>query len=314
MAPVLLSAKRQKEVNLKALFDQIVFRGGSIRFVDYQVSSKPDPFVLDIKDIHLTLSKGFLGRSTQFVLEGNLANNDKVMSTILLTGKLHSDPNVDGPEGVSITGKLRIGELVLNEIGPYLDKVFAFIPKDSWLSGDVEFSGTLDGRLKTFGELIYSANGATRFAVFKDPLKSSRGTIKFENTFNKDSVIFQKLNYHSGPFTLEASGGFSNFLSENPLLYFSVRSSEFRVNKTQDYLPFMLFHKETHRQVQERFKEGTVEIKSLKFNGSLDQLNHLSDPKNLKNLSANLYLKNADLGPNQPLFYDPSATANRSAQ
>ncbi|MCH8208472.1 MAG: AsmA family protein [Nitrospinae bacterium] len=286
----------EKEVDLKVLFDQIVIRGGSLRFVDYQVSSTPDPFILDIQDIDLTLSKGFLDQSIQFVLEGNLANNDKVMSTILLTGKLYSDPNIDGPEGTSINGKLRIEELVLNKIEPYLDKVFAFVPKDSWLSGNVEFSGTLDGRLKTFGELIYSANGAKRFAVFKDPLKSSRGTIKFENTFNKDSVIFQKLNYHSGSFTLEAVGGFSNFLSENPLVYFAVRSSEFRVNKTQDYLPFMLFHKETHRQVQERFQAGTVEIKLLKFDGSLDQLNNLSDPENLKNLSANLYLKEVDLG------------------
>lgn len=281
---------------LQTYIDQIVLRKGTIRFVDHMVSLASEPTVLEIQDIDLTVAKTFFKTAVRFVLEGNLANNTDQLSKFRFTGKLKAVPDVAGLSGIFLESKVHIEEILLRKFEPYLDKVFAFMPSGSWISGDAEISGTLDGKLKSSGKLMYSARPQARGASFKDPMNPSRGIIEFENTFDKDTINFQKLSYNSGSFMLNATGGFSDFFSDNPKVWFSVRSSAFRVNNTQSYLPFMLFHTETHRQVQNRFKNGIIEIKSIKFKGALDQLNHLAEPQNLRLLSADLYLKEADLG------------------
>ncbi len=281
---------------LQTYIDKIILRKGVLHFVDHMVSLASKPTILKFQDIDLTVAKSFFKNSVQFVLEGNLSDDADRPSNIRLTGKLKAIPDVPGLGGISLDGKVQAEEIILRKFEPYLDKVFAFIPNETWVSGDADFSGTLDGKLKSSGKLLYSAGARVRGAAFTDPAKSSRGVIEFENTFDKDTIAFQKLSYSSGSFALNVTGGFSDFSSDNPRVRFSVSSSAFRVNDTQSYLPFMLFHAETHHQVQNRFKDGTIEIKSLKFDGALNQLNHLANPQNLRLLSADLYLQGADLG------------------
>jgi len=281
---------------LQTYIDQIVFKNGVLTFVDHMVSMASKPTVLQFQDIDLTVAKTFFKDSVRFLLTGNLSDNAGNPPNVNLTGKLKAIPDTPGMAGISIDGKVKIEEVLLQYFEPYLDKVFAFFPNDTWISGDAEISGTLDGKLNSSGKLLYSARAKTGGEAFSDPQQQSRGTIEFKNTLNKDDIIFQKLNYSSGQFNLNISGGFSDFLSDNPRVNFSVNSTAFQVNNTQSYLPFMLFHHETHQQLQSRFKDGIIEIKSLNFDGYLDQLNNLSNPQNLRLLSADLFLTEVDLG------------------
>ena len=281
---------------LQTYIDQIVLKNGIVTFVDHMVTMASKPTVLQFQDIDLTVAKTFFKNSVRFLLTGNLSDNAGNLPNVNLTGKLKAIPDMPGMAGISIDGKIKIEEVLLQNFEPYLDKVFAFFPNDTWISGDADISGTLDGKLNSTGKLLYSARAKTGGATFSDPKKQSRGVIEFQNTLNKDNIIFQKLNYKSGPFALNISGGFSDFLSDNPRVIISVNSTAFKVSNTKSYLPFMLFHEETHRQVQSRFNDGIIEIKSLKFEGTLDQLNSLSNPQNLRLLSAELFLTDADLG------------------
>ena len=197
---------------LQTYIDQIVLRKGVLRFVDHMVSLASRPTVLKFQDIDLTVAKSFFKNSVQFVLEGNMADNAEFPSIIRLTGKLKAIPDMPGLGGISVDGKVMVEEILLRKFEPYLDKVFAFIPNETWISGTAEFSGTLDGKLKSSGKLLYSARAKSRGAAFTDPGKPSRGVIEFENTFDKDSISFQRLSYNSGSFALNATGGFSNSL------------------------------------------------------------------------------------------------------
>jgi hypothetical protein len=237
---------------LQTYVDQIVLKNGTLTFADHLVSLESEPTILKFQNIDLTVAKTFFKNSVRFLLAGNLSDNAGNPSNISLTGKLKAIPDMPGMAGISIDGKVKIEEVLLQKFEPYLDKVFAILPSDTWISGDAEISGTLDGNLSSSGKLLYSARSKIRGASFTDPQKQSRGVIEFENTLNKDNINFKKLNYKSGPFALTISGGFSEYYSDNPKVHFSVNSTAFKVNNTQSYLPFMLFHPKTHKQVQSR--------------------------------------------------------------
>ena len=121
-----------------------------------------------------------------------------------------------------------------------------------------------------------------------------RGGLEYKVSLNQDSIYIEELKSEAGPFKFTAKGSLTNFLSNDPSVSFDLVTDSFLVNKSIDYLPLKFFPEEYHALIQSRFKNGSIKIKSLKFEGSLNQLRELAQEKNRSLISSELKMKHVD--------------------
>ena len=279
---------------LKAsLMNQLMVEDGAIHFQDYFNRPPEDPLPLNLEHISFSVRKNFLDSPFQFTLKGEIANGGSP-TAFQVSGAFDNFSESQGFTGISINGKIRVHELNVSSFQPYLKKVLAKTPPGSWLSLDSSFSGNLGGTLKSEGTLKYSSNLNKNRPTLRDAHVPYRGGLEYKVSLNQDSIYIEELKSESGPFKFTAKGSLTNFLSNDPSVSFDLVTDSFLVNKSIDYLPLKFFPEEYHALVQSRFKNGSIKIKSLKFEGSLGQLRELAQKKNRGLISSELEMKHVD--------------------
>ena len=279
---------------LKAsLMNQLMVEDGAIHFQDYFNRPPEDPLPLNLEHISFSVRKNFLDSPFQFTLKGEIANGGSP-TAFQVSGAFDNFSESQGFTGISINGKIRVHELNVSIFQPYLKKVLAKTPPDSWLSLDSSFSGNLGGALKSEGTLKYSSNLNKNRPTLRDAHVPYRGGLEYKVSLNQDSIYIEELKSESGPFKFTAKGSLTNFLSNDPSVSFDLVTDSFLVNKSIDYLPLKFFPEEYHALIQSRFKNGSIKIKSLKFEGSLNQLRELAQEKNRSLISSELKMKHVD--------------------
>ena len=279
---------------LKAsLMNQLMVEDGAIHFQDYFNRPPEDPLPLNLEHISFSVRKNFLDSPFQFTLKGEIANGGSP-TAFQVSGAFDNFSESQGFTGISINGKIRVHELNVSSFQPYLKKVLAKTPPDSWLSLDSSFSGNLGGALKSEGTLKYSSNLNKNRPTLRDAHVPYRGGLEYKVSLNQDSIYIEELKSESGPFKFTAKGSLTNFLSNDPSVSFDLVTDSLLVNKSIDYLPLKFFPEEYHALIQSRFKNGSIKIKSLKFEGSLNQLRELAQEKNRSLISSELKMKHVD--------------------
>ena len=279
---------------LKAsLMNQLMVEDGAIHFQDYFNRPPEDPIPLNLEHISFSVRKNFLDSPFQFTLKGEIANGGSP-TAFQVSGAFDNFSESQGFTGISINGKIRVHELNVSSFQPYLKKVLAKTPPGSWLSLDSSFSGNLGGTLKSEGTLKYSSNLNKNRPTLRDAHVPYRGGLEYKVSLNQDSIYIEELKSESGPFKFTAKGSLTNFLSNDPSVSFDLVTDSFLVNKSIDYLPLKFFPEEYHALIQSRFKNGSIKIKSLKFEGSLNQLRELAQEKNRSLISSELKMKHVD--------------------
>ena len=274
-----------------SLMNQLMVEDGAIHFQDYFNRSPEDPLPLNLEHISFSVRKSLLDSPFQFTLKGEIPNGGSP-TAFQVSGAFDNFSENQGFTGISINGKVRVHELNVSSFQPYLKKVLAKTPQDSWLSLDSSFSGNLGGALKSEGTLKYSLN--KNRATLSDARVPYRGGLEYKISLNQDSIYIEELKSESSPFKFTAKGSLKNFLSSDPSVSFDLVTDSFLINKSIDYLPLKFFPEEYHALVQSRFKNGSIKIKSLKFEGSLDQLRELAQKKNRGLISSELEMKHVD--------------------
>ena len=271
-------------------------KNSRILFVDARPGNPP--LRLEARRVQLSLSKPLLKPSVLFSVSGELSGSGGPPAPFEVNGRLL--PEMAGTADPVLEGKLVLAGGHLPWFKPYLDEIFAFPPRERWLRLETDFSGQPGKHLRLQGRIDLTQRVQEAEPALRSLPPAADGLIRFDLTFWPDEIRVERLEYQGGGFRLRTEGRYAGFKSGSPRVQLKVTSSPFAVEDSHRILPFMLFHPATHEAFHQRFERGRMEIRSLAFDGTLDQLNHLSRPENLKRLSAELSLQGVDFGPRLP--------------
>ena len=266
---------------------------GEVRFLDYYNVPGPAPISIAVKNINLTVNKQFLQKPFSFDLSGEIPNAHKP-TAFQMSGSFDSLGGENEGRPIPIKGKVKVDQLHVPQFRPYFKKVFSVVPDDSWLSLESDFSGNLGGNLRSEGKLKYTTTVMDKRPVLRSMDSHKRGVIDYSIALDKDSIEIQDFKLRSGSMNFSAKGKLAEFLSQDPKVSFAIQTGEFKIAETRQYLPLMFFPESVHRGLNRRFDSGTLEVKSLKFDGSLAQLQKLESKENKNLLAAEIILRQVD--------------------
>jgi len=266
---------------------------GEVRFLDYYNVPGPAPISIAVKNINLTVNKQFLQKPFSFDLSGEIPNAHKP-TAFQMSGSFDSLGGENVGKPIPIKGKVKVDQLHVPQFRPYFKKVFSVVPDDSWLSLESDFSGNLGGNLRSEGKLKYTTTVMDKRPVLRSMDSHKRGVIDYSIALDKDSIEIQDFKLRSGSMNFSAKGKLAEFLSQDPKVSFAIQTGEFKIAETRQYLPLMFFPESVHRGLNRRFDSGTLEVKSLKFDGSLAQLQKLESKENKNLLAAEIILRQVD--------------------
>ena len=266
---------------------------GEVRFLDYYNVPGPAPLSIAVKNINLTVNKQFLQKPFSFDLSGEIPNAHKP-TAFQMSGSFDSLGGENEGRPIPIKGKVKVDQLHVPQFRPYFKKVFSVVPDDSWLSLESDFSGNLGGNLRSEGKLKYTTTVMDKRPVLRSMDSHKRGVIDYSIVLDKDSIEIQDFKLRSGSMNFSAKGKLAEFLSQDPKVSFAIQTGEFKIAETRQYLPLMFFPESVHRGLNRRFDSGTLEVKSLKFDGSLAQLQKLESKENKNLLAAEIILRQVD--------------------
>lgn len=298
----LLSQPKESEIwfgIFENLVPKVEIKNGEIRFLDFYRQSAPEPIDLQMNKINLALGKSFLQAPFSFSLQAEIPNPDH-NTAFNIFGKLRSPAG--GISNLSLDGTVKIHELYLPKFKPYMPEKAALVfGENIWLSSESGFSVNQGGQWTITGKATYLPEKSD--AAFTDPAKATaRGSVSYKLSLDKEKISLEQLDFRAGEFGLQGQGSISRSTAKDAKAAFSIQSSEFFVGKTGQYPPLLLFPEAAHDLVRKIFKNGTLQINTLKFDGTLEQLNNLNDVKNLGLLEADLSLRKIDWAPPLPPF------------
>ncbi len=289
------------EVLKGSLVKKLEIKGGEIRFFDFKTfpGEKPEP--VQLNNVHVLIKKKFLKIPYEFLLQGEILNPDRP-TKIKLSGILDNPARQWDLAGFSVDGKATIQDLPLARFEPYLKNINPAMFREGRISLVSNFSGHLSGDMKSAGQLKFHSEREASGPVLRDPAVPHRGTLDYEVSVDKDTLRFSKIKMDSDSFSFSAKATLGKYLSKNPDISFDFKTGGFKVNNSNSYLPLKIIPQEYHQKVQNQFRNGTFEVETLKFNGTLSQLKNLTVEENIKRLSAKVRLKHMDWQDPLPLL------------
>ncbi len=274
-----------------SLMSQLMVEDGSLHFLDYLDQPKEKPLPLEMNHLHFSVRKSLVKSPYQFSLKGEIPNSG-ASTAFQVSGAFDNFSEEKGFTGISIDGKIRLNPLNVSRFQPYFKKVLAKTP--GWLSIDSSFSGNLGGALKTEGVLKYSSDTQQKRVVIRDARVPHRGGLEYKISMDKDSINIEELKAESGPFKFKASGSLKEMFSKDPSVHIDMKTDAFQVNKSIDYLPLKIFSEEYHDVIHKTFKNGSVKINSLKFDGTVKQLREIAKPENRRKIKGEMEMRKVD--------------------
>jgi uncharacterized protein involved in outer membrane biogenesis len=274
-----------------SLMSQIMVEDGSLHFLDYLDQPKNKPVQLKMNHLYFSVRKSLVKSAYQFSVKGDILNSD-ASTAFQVSGAFDNLSEEKGFTAISIDGKIRLNPLNVSRFQPYFKKVVAKTP--GWLSIESSFSGKIGGTLKADGILKYSSDAQQKREVIRDARVPHRGGLEYKISMNKDSINIEELKSKSGPFKFKASGSLREMFSKDPFIHIDMKTDAFQVNKSIDYLPLKIFSEEYHDVIHKVFKNGSVKINSLKFDGTVNQLREISKPENQIRIKGELEMQKVD--------------------
>ncbi|GJL77044.1 MAG: hypothetical protein NPINA01_00330 [Nitrospinaceae bacterium] len=277
-----------------SLVNKLEIKGGEIRFIDLKTfAGDSKPAILQIKEVHVLIQKKLLQIPFDFLIQGKIPNPGHP-TKIKVAGTFDNPTMTWDLAGFSIDGQIEVEDLPVAWLHPYYKKVVPSVPGEGRITLDSKLSGSLGGNLQSTGKLKFIAQQEISGPVLRDPSVPHRGTLDYEILYNKDTIRFTKIKMDSPSFNFTAKGALGQYSSQDPAISFDIKTGEFQINKSESYLPLQVLPKEYHQQVHQRFKNGTIEFESFKFQGTLSQLQNLSLKENHRLLSGKVRMRQVD--------------------
>ncbi|MCH8311486.1 MAG: AsmA family protein [Nitrospinae bacterium] len=281
------------EVLKGSLINKLEIKGGEIRFIDFKTFPQKTPPPLQLNNVHVLIQKKFLKIPYEFLFRGEILNPDRP-TKIEISGTLDNPTMTWDLAGFFIDGKVKIQDLPMARFRPYFKKINPALFGEGRMSLESNFSGRLSGIMESSGKLKFTSQKEVSGPVLRDPSVPHRGTLDYEIILNKDTLRVKEIKMVSDAFGFTAKGTLGKYFSKDPLISFDVKTGAFQVNKSESYLPLEIIPKEYHQLVQKQFRNGTFEIESLKFKGTLSQLKNLTVDENIKLLTGKVRMKHMD--------------------
>ncbi|MFQ5716280.1 MAG: hypothetical protein ACE5GQ_04200, partial [Nitrospinales bacterium] len=267
---------------------QLEVQDGEIQFFDEYERSGRDPIY--VKNIHFSIRKIFALSPLGFSARGEIPH--PYGSAVLdISGNLKNLSNGFDFSKLSIDGHITIHKLFLPQFRPYVSKVFRVNPGNVSFSMESDFSIGLDG-VKRFSGKMRLVSPRQNDPPFFGP---HRGLIRYTVYLHEDTLNVAETSLHFGDFALKGNGRLARWTSENPEISFSVHSGELLMGSVESQSLLRHFPEKLERLYREYVKHGAVEIRSLKFGGTLEQLLRLDVQKNRALLSGELGFRGVDL-------------------
>jgi hypothetical protein len=274
-----------------SLLSQVRVEDGSLHFLDYLDQPKDEPLPLKMNHIHFSVRKSLVKSPYQFSLKGEIPNSE-ASAAFQVSGAFDNFSGEKGFTGISIDGKIRLNPLNISTFQPYFKNVLAKTP--GWLSIDSSFSGNLGGTLKTEGIFKYSSDAQQKREVIRDARVPHQAGLEYKVSMDKDSINIEELKVVNGPFKFKASGSLKEIFSKDPFVHIDMKTDAFQLNKSIDYLPLKIFSEEYHDVIHKTFKNGSVKINFLKFDGTVNQLREIAKPENQRKIKGEIEMIKVD--------------------
>ncbi len=212
-----------------------------------------------------------------------------------------------------LEGSVQVDDLQFAGIRPYWPDASKFpiletFPQNGSLSLAADISGRAGSQWDSQGHIrtvSYDKNPAARFISTSENLN---GSVDYQLSVSGDSVEFKRMKYRVGDFQLEATGALTGLETDAPGVKLSLVTNQFKADYSDQYPPLKIVPPKVHRLLQKVFKNGTLEVHSLRFDGSLEEFRNISQPANLKRLNGELLLRNVDWAQPLPPFRQMTGT------
>ncbi len=269
------------------LVPQLVIQNGKIQFFDYY--ENPEPIPIQIENINVSIKKAFAAPSFSFLFRGNFVGS-KRPAPFSISGNLRNPSGGFDASHLAVEGHVNAEDLEVRQFQPYLQKSELFESDPILLSTDSDFSWGLDGRLILSGNLKYRHITESPEPSLEASSTSRRGALTYKIQWIDDTFEIKEAAFRFGNFQLSGSGKVEQWLSSDSRIVFAIQSNNLPVESMHSYPPFSIFPKPT-RLIQETLQQGRMDIRSLKFDGTLNQLSHIENSANLARLSGEVGLK-----------------------
>ncbi|MCL0045516.1 hypothetical protein M1N16_04720 [Nitrospinaceae bacterium] len=272
-----------------------------VKFRDYYGISGSEPLLTVINGINLGVNKRFFQNAFSFNLNGRIPN--KYQTTVFeFSGGIDNFKNVKRNQPIPLKGKIKVDQLYLDQLRPYLKKILPIVSDDIKLSLETDISGSLGDKLRAKGGLKYSRVVMGQKSALGSVDSPDEGKIDYSLELDKDSIEIQNFKIRSGQSNFSGNGKLIGYKTKDPDLSFGVQADEFSIKETRQKFPLTLIPKTVHEQFHELFSSGTLGIKSLQFDGSFEQLKNIDSEENKDRITAEIYFKGMDWRSPLPLF------------
>jgi len=284
-----------------SLMHRLSVLDSEVKFRDYYGVSGSEPLLTVINGINLGVNKRFFQNAFSFNLNGRIPN--KYQTTVFeFSGGIDNFKNVKRNQPIPLKGKIKVDQLHLDQLRPYLKKILPIVPGDTKLSLETDISGSLGGKLRAKGGLKYSRVVMGQKSALGSVDSADEGEIDYSLGLDKDSIEIQNFKIRSGQSNFSINGKLVGYKTKDPDLSFGVQADEFSIKETRRKIPLTLIPKTVHEHFYELFSSGTLGIKSLQFDGSFEQLKNLGSEENKNRITAEVYFKGMDWRSPLPLF------------
>jgi uncharacterized protein YhdP len=300
--------RRWPELLQSGFLKKLEIRDGRFEFEDRYGKPEGRSDRLRVENVNFSFNKGFFSNPYRFELKGEIPHAEAT-AALNVRGKLKLDElgSRSGP-GLVVEGQIKINDLSLPLIRTFIPHsgyflVFDAMPEKSWVSLDSGFTADLTGKIASAGKMKYAAAPAGNTSL-ETSGKASGGMMEYRVERDPAQIRFKELSFRQGDFDFHAQAEIARWKTQNPHVIVSIRSNGFLTDKSKDYPALRLFPDPLHDALQKVFKAGALEIKELKFDGTLEQLKNLNQPENLKRLSVDLGMKHVNWTNPMPRFTD----------
>ncbi|MBT6601841.1 MAG: hypothetical protein HOB32_09355 [Nitrospina sp.] len=270
---------------------QISVSNSDVRFNDYYKGLSSKPYLTSVNSINLTVEKRLFQNIFSINLSGKIANQYQD-TELYLSGGIDSFENKEKNQPVFIQGKVKINQFYVSQLRPYFKNISLSISDKTKLSLESTISGNLLGVLRAKGQLKFIEIMEEQKVGSANAASQRKGEIDYSFELDKNFINLQELKIHSGQSNFFGKGKLVRHKSLDPEVSFTIQTNEFEIEETRKNLSLMLFPEQFHKEVNRFLDNGTLEIKSLNYEGSLKQLQKLD-------LEQNKNLFTADIGFNK---------------
>ena len=272
---------------------QMSVSDSEVRFQDHYKISGPEPYLTSINNINLTINKRFFQNIFSFNLSGKIPD-EHLTTEFYFSGGIGGFEKVKENQPIPFQGKVRVDQLRFVKLRPYLRNVLSAVHDETKLSLESDISGSLRGVLRAKGKLKFLGVAMGQKPVLKNVSSPNEGEVDYSLELDKGSLEVQNIKIRSGQSNFSGRGKLIGYNTKAPGLSFPVKTNEFKIGETRNNFSLMIFPETFHKKINQFFDNGTLEIESLHYDGSLKQLQNLDSKKSKNRITAKIGFKKTD--------------------